>query len=633
MGDVFLAHQVATDEKVAIKLLRSDDSDSDSESRRRFVRETRIVEQISHPHIVRVFDSGCVDGNQYFVMEFVAGGCLRDLMPAGRQLDPIQALAYLRQIGSALSYLHSRSIIHRDLKPENILIDESGCSKVTDFGLSVSKADLGTMTVTGQFLGTMDYIAPEQRYRLPLDERVDLFALGVIAYEMLVGKRPLGSFKAPSELNPRLNRQTDMAILRALEEDPDDRFASVDEFLVALDSAVRSTVGGALARYSAAAVVVLGIGMGILYSSPGPPRAADAVQPGSDQWSDIDTLDSGKSSAAAADTTGAPSASGADGAVRPDDDQLPEMVRVPKASSGSAEKAPAESRVQDAAELPGGDTDSQSVASANELLGQSAVAMRRGQYATAVNYLTQALDSMPGDLDILRTRSYCYWKQMKIDPALQDLWAVLDADPDSHESRARCGMMLFQQRRYPQALKVLDEGIRRNSEFALFHAYRGWVHYRLHDMDSAFKDLNRAIALDQECGEAFQYRALVHQRNRHYRDTLSDLERSVNCMPENPFAHAFLASFLSTCKQKSLRDGKRALEIARRACSLSGWTEFQSLRSLAAAHAELSEYDDAIRWCGESMKCAPTAYRKKLQEQLQYYRRRQTERKSGTVIP
>jgi len=629
MGDVFLARQVATGEKVAIKLLRSDENDS--ENSLRFVRETRIVEQISHPHIVRVFDSGSVDGNRYFVMEFIAGGCLRDLMPAGCQLDPTQALSYLKQIGSALSYLHKRSIIHRDLKPENILIDESGCSKVTDFGLSVSKADLGTMTVTGQFLGTMDYIAPEQRYRLPLDERVDLFALGVIAYELLVGKRPLGSFKAPSEFNPQLSRQTDMAILRALEEDPDDRFSSVDEFLVALESAICSTADGSFARYAVAAMVVFAIGMGILYSAPGPPPAADSVRAASAQSTHI--LNPVKSPSAHADKTGTQSDNASGAQVGPADVQHQETPQLRKPSQAAAGASADTVGHQDTDDPSARDTDPPPGAGVKELVALSAVAMRQEQYTTAVNYLTQALNTMPGDVGILQTRSYCYWKQMKIEPAMQDLRTVLDTHPDAHESRARYGMMLFQQRRYTDALKLLDEGVRRNSEFALFYAYRGWVHYRLHDMDSAIDDLNRAIEIDDECGEAFQYRALVHQRNRRYRDTLSDLERSVNCMPENPFAHAFLASFLSTCKEKSLRDGKRALEIARRACSLSGWGEFQSLRSLAAAHAELGEFDDAIRWCGESMKCAPTAYRKKLEQQVQYYRRCQTERKSDTVAP
>ena len=222
---------------------------------------------------------------------------------------------------------------------------------------------------------------------------------------------------------------------------------------------------------------------------------------------------------------------------------------------------------------------------------------------------------------------------MKSALALRDLKQVLESDPGDHDSRARCGMILFQQRQYKDALSVLDEGIRRNSEFALFYAYRGWVRYRLRNLDLAFDDLNRAIELDKHCGEAYQYRALVHQRNRRYRQTLSDLEQSAQCMPDNPFAHAFLASFLSTCREKPYRDGKRALEIARRACSLSGWGEFQSLRSLAAAHAELEEVDDAIRWGEEALKCAPPAYREKLEQQVQYYRRRQTGLKPDVVVP
>lgn len=238
MGEVFLAEQRSLARPVAVKFLTASAA-SNAEHRERFEREALLMARIVHPHIVVIFDRGTsADGQRPFiVMEYVAGGSLRTLMDRHQHVPLAQAATILRCIASGLECLHAHSIIHRDLKPENVLLDSAGAVKICDFGIAVANDEMGQLT-KGNIVGTVDYLAPEQRYGLPVDERADQYALAVVAYEMLVGQRPLGIVKPPSERNPELPVAIDAALVRALQEDADDRFATVREFADAIDSAL-----------------------------------------------------------------------------------------------------------------------------------------------------------------------------------------------------------------------------------------------------------------------------------------------------------------------------------------------------------------------------------------------------------
>src|SRR5262249_13163271 len=135
----------------------------------------------------------------------------------------------------ALSYLHEHAILHRDLKPENILMDKEGTPKVTDFGLAVLDTDAGALSRLEQAMGTLGYVAPEQQYRLGVDERTDQYSMAALLYELLTGHQPLGIVKPPSQHNPALTDEIDAVLLRGLEEDPEDRYPSVRTFGEALD--------------------------------------------------------------------------------------------------------------------------------------------------------------------------------------------------------------------------------------------------------------------------------------------------------------------------------------------------------------------------------------------------------------
>jgi serine/threonine protein kinase len=260
MGEVYVARQRTLDRLVAIKFLKPEDEpDPDPQvDLARFRREAELMAKVSHPHILSLFDFGEVGGRAYLVMAYVEEGDLRRRMCPGRPMPIAAVRSVLGPVGDALSYLHRQGIIHRDLKPENILLREGVSPLVTDFGVAVFRAGSGSLTRTGRGVGTLGYVAPEQQYRLKVDERADQYSLAAMAYEMLTGQLPLGIFKPPSHLNPVLTGEVDAVILRALQENPKDRFATVRELTEALDRALEA--GAAAGRGRKARRWLIGAG-------------------------------------------------------------------------------------------------------------------------------------------------------------------------------------------------------------------------------------------------------------------------------------------------------------------------------------------------------------------------------------
>jgi len=226
MGEVWRARQRSLGREVAIKLLPPKLS-KDPESIARFEKEATALAALSHAHIIQIIDRG-ISGDQYYlVMEYVKGRSLRELINAG-EISFRQALKLTLQICTAIDYAHQKQIIHRDLKPENILIDGEGQAKVADFGLAgIGNSDSRlNLTATAVAMGTMNYMAPEQRRDAKnVDGRADIYSLGVILYEMVTGDIPIGRFKLPSERVGQLDPRVDAVVTKALETDPNARYA------------------------------------------------------------------------------------------------------------------------------------------------------------------------------------------------------------------------------------------------------------------------------------------------------------------------------------------------------------------------------------------------------------------------
>ena len=191
MGEVFRAHDAVLAREVAIKVLHRPLA-ADQGFVDRFRREARAAAVLSHPNIVAVHDWGAVDGIYYMVMEFVRGQSLRDILNAEGLLAPAQATDVLLQTLSALEHAHRQGIVHRDMKPENIMVTRDGVAKVADFGLARAYAD-AQITHAGHVTGTVQYLAPEQLQGEPADPRTDLYALGIVAYELFTGQIPFSA--------------------------------------------------------------------------------------------------------------------------------------------------------------------------------------------------------------------------------------------------------------------------------------------------------------------------------------------------------------------------------------------------------------------------------------------------------
>lgn len=242
MGVIYKARDIQLDRMVAIKLLPPELS-SRVDLVERFTREARALARLDHHNIVKVHDfSRTTAGHLYFVMEYVEGLDLSRIIrsrPEGTPPKDHQAtLEIIGQICDALHYAHSKGIVHRDIKPANVLISKEGQVKVADFGLAratepvdggTSLRDSENMTISGMIMGTLEYMAPEQREGMRVDHRADIYAVGVLFYQMLTGYLPRGAFLPPSRRTLGVDARLDKVVLKALQTEPDQRYQRASE--------------------------------------------------------------------------------------------------------------------------------------------------------------------------------------------------------------------------------------------------------------------------------------------------------------------------------------------------------------------------------------------------------------------
>lgn len=301
MGIVYRARDRRLDVEVAVKLLNADRA-ADPETLQRFERELVLARQVSHPSVVRIHDIG-QDGDRHFLtMDFVPGRSLKDVLEEDGPMSAEQAAAVGRDLAAALGAAHDKGVVHRDLKPANVLMDEEGRARITDFGVARSLSGRGP-TRTGHVLGTPDYLSPEQALGESVDGRSDIYALGLLLYEMVSGELPFSTDSADESLAQRLaGRPRDLTktgadapawlesiIERCLARDREDRYQNARDLRVDLEhhAATRGRRRNSW-RLAAAGAVVLGAVLGLVwlfYPVPGerdsPPEVAGA--PGADE--------------------------------------------------------------------------------------------------------------------------------------------------------------------------------------------------------------------------------------------------------------------------------------------------------------------------------------------------------------
>ncbi|MDF1506164.1 serine/threonine-protein kinase, partial [Roseisolibacter sp. H3M3-2] len=262
MGSVYVGRDVTLDRPVAIKVVNPDVALAPT-VRQRFLAEARTVARLRHPHVVAVHAAGEAGGLLYFVMEYVPGESLRDRLARDGRFDDAEALVVLRDLARALGYAHAQGVVHRDVKPENVLLDaESGRAMLTDFGVAQALAAQdegdGRLTGMGIVLGSPRYMSPEQAAgERQLDGRSDVYALGLVAYEMFAGEPAVTATSAPTILmkhltekptpiatrNERVTPGLAAVIERALEKDPAQRWDSADAMADAVDDLLAAGEG------------------------------------------------------------------------------------------------------------------------------------------------------------------------------------------------------------------------------------------------------------------------------------------------------------------------------------------------------------------------------------------------------
>jgi len=226
MATVYLGRRLADKRLVAIKILNREIA-GDREYVRRFFREASLMARLHHPNIVEVLESRYEEGEGTIVTEYIEGGDLRRLLLDGHLSLP-QLLAIMERVLAALDHAHGQGVVHRDIKPSNILLTRAREPKVCDFGIATALWGQNTqLTRTDEVLGTMDYIAPEQRESArTVDGRADLYSVGVILYQLITGRKPVGAFPAPREAVPGIGEPLSRLVMKCLAPNPEDRFRS-----------------------------------------------------------------------------------------------------------------------------------------------------------------------------------------------------------------------------------------------------------------------------------------------------------------------------------------------------------------------------------------------------------------------
>ena len=247
MADVFLAIDTILNRHVAIKILRSDQS-TDAISILRFEREAQAATTLAHPNIVEIYDVGEYKNHHYIVMEYVAGKTLKKVIRDRAPLLNLEAVDTMKQLTSAVAEAHKRGIIHRDIKPQNVIVKSDGSLKILDFGIATAKGS-AQLTQANNVMGSVHYLAPELAKGEPASPQSDIYALGIVFYEMLTGDVPFKADQAvqialqhmrepmPSvrKANPNVPQSVENIIIRATAKNPRLRYQSCDEMLKDLE--------------------------------------------------------------------------------------------------------------------------------------------------------------------------------------------------------------------------------------------------------------------------------------------------------------------------------------------------------------------------------------------------------------
>ena len=517
MATVFKAYHPSLDRYVAIKVMHPALT-GDPNFLARFQREARIVAKLDHPHIVPIYDFAQHRGHPYLVMRFVEGETLKAYMQRG-SLELAEVLRIARAVGGSLAYAHERGVMHRDIKPSNILLTPDGGVYLTDFGLA-RMAEAGESTLSRDVMvGTPQYISPEQAKGVKeLDARTDIYSLGVVLYEMIVGRPPFAAdtpyavihdhiftpLPLPGALRADLPEPVERVLLKALAKEPDDRFQSVEELVNALDAALKPAPAPEAAPSPAETVVVSS--ETIVVPSPAAPTSAEAVEKPE-----------------------------AKPKVRKEKKEPKKKKRgwlwvvagvavlffvvilgLVVINQWQQAEVPPDT---EQAEVPPGSED------AEQLLEEARAAGGEGDFGRALELCEQAIETDPHLISAYMDVSGLLIKMGDVDRAIDILMQGLEANPESQELHKRAAGIALLTERWGTAEKESRWLLQEMPEDALSHAFAAALMLAQgHPCEEARPELDTALLLDPDLAWAHYGLALCHLQEGNPETARAELE-------------------------------------------------------------------------------------------------------------
>jgi serine/threonine protein kinase/Flp pilus assembly protein TadD len=634
MATVYLAEDARHGRDVAVKVLHPDLSSALGADR--FLREIRLAARLNHPHILPLFDSGEADGFLYYVMPFIEGESLRDMMNRHGKLSVDEAASIARSVAGALDYAHRNHIVHRDIKPENIMINQ-GEAMVMDFGIAkaLTAASNDTLTQIGMVVGTPAYVSPEQAAgETEIDGRSDQYSLACVVFEMLSGERPFTGPTAQAILTKRFSEpvpslkkklkevpeETDAAVAKAMAQDAARRFTTSSEFAKAIVPPTITTPTQIVAPEGAQSVKSIAV-------LPFTNMSADAEN---EYFTDgmaeeiINALSKIKSLGVASRTT----SFGFKGTTE-DIREIGKKLEVQAVLEGSVRRMGNKIRVSaQLINVSNGlqlwsdryDREMEDVFAIQDEIAQNIVKALRivlsEEEKKAVEKVSKvSTDNVQAYDYYLRGRTFFHQhRRTSMEFARQMFTRAIEVDPNyarAYAGIADCCSILFmyfdaRESNLKQADKASQKALDLDPELAEAHSARGLSYSLTHKYDLAAEEFEKAMRLDPKLYEApyFYGRAYISQGRPYEAAPL--FERAAGLRPDDYQALSFLAAAYTA--QGRIGEAGRA---SRRAISaIEKWLDAhpddaRALNLGATIWSNLGETDNAIDWANRSLAIDP----------------------------
>ena len=634
MATVYLAEDPRHFRDVAVKVLHPDLSSALGSDR--FLREIRLAARLNHPHILPLFDSGEAEGFLYYVMPFIEGESLRDLLNREGKLPIDQAHSIARGVAGALDYAHRNQVVHRDIKPENIMINE-GEAMVMDFGIgkALTAASNDTLTQIGMVVGTPAYVSPEQAAgEVEIDGRSDQYSLGCVVYEMLTGERPFTGPTAQAVLNKRFTEptpsvkkknkdiadETDAAVSKAMAQDAARRFTTSSEFAKAMVPPQVTTPTATVAPEGAQAVKSIAV----------LPFTNTSAEADNEYFADgmaeeiINALSKIKSLGVASRTT----TFGLKGTTQ-DIRTIGKQLEVQAVLEGRVRRMGTKIRVTASLiNVSNGlqlwsdryDREMEDVFAIQDEIAQNIVKALRivlsDEEKKAVEKVSKvSTDNVQAYDYYLRGRTFFHQhRRTSMEFARQMFTRAIEVDPNyarAHAGIADCCSILYmyfdaRESNLKQADKASQKALDLDPDLAEAHSARGLSYSLTHKYDLAAEEFEKAMRLDPKLYEApyFYGRAYISQGRPYEAAPL--FERAAGLRPDDYQAISFLAAAYTA--QGRIGEAGRA---SRRAISaIEKWldTHPDDARALnlgATIWSNLGETENAINWANRSLEIDP----------------------------